>query len=231
MLIKLFKMKILIIEDELEIIKAVDTFLTGEKFIVEKASDFDLGIEKIFLYEYDCILLDISLPGGSGLKLLEEIKKSGIKGNVIIISAKNSIEDKITGLDLGADDYLTKPFHLAELHARIKAVLRRKQLNGHEILHIGNLSIDFNKHIISINGKTLKLNRKEFDILTFLATNINRLITKEVLAEHVWGDNIDSADNFDFVYSQMKNLRKKLKDNDADIQLENVYGIGYKMIQ
>lgn len=222
-------MKILIIEDEYEILKSIDSFLLSEGYVVEKATDYASGIEKVQLYEYDCILLDISLPGGSGLKILEEMKKTGIVGNTIIISAKNSLEDKITGLDLGADDYLTKPFHLAELHARIKAVLRRKQLDGSNVLKLGNVSVDFDKHLVYIDDQELRLNRKEFDILSFFAMNTNKLITKEVLAEHVWGDNIDSADNFDFVYAQMKNLRKKLKDSNAGIMFENVYGIGYKM--
>ncbi len=222
-------MKILIIEDEYEILKSIDSFLLSEGYVVEKATDYASGIEKVQLYEYDCILLDISLPGGSGLKILEEMKKTGIVGNTIIISAKNSLEDKITGLDLGADDYLTKPFHLAELHARIKAVLRRKQLDGSNVLKLGNVCVDFDKHLVYIDDQELRLNRKEFDILSFFAMNTNKLITKEVLAEHVWGDNIDSADNFDFVYAQMKNLRKKLKDSNAGIMFENVYGIGYKM--
>lgn len=222
-------MKILIVEDEYEILKSINSFLLSESYVVEKATDYASGIEKVQLYEYDCILLDISLPGGSGLKILEEMKKAGITGNTIIISAKNSLEDKITGLDLGADDYLTKPFHLAELHARIKAVLRRKQLDGSNVLKLGNVSVDFDKHLVYIDDQELRLNRKEFDILSFFAMNTNKLITKEVLAEHVWGDNIDSADNFDFVYAQMKNLRKKLKDSNAGIMFENVYGIGYKM--
>lgn len=222
-------MKILVIEDEFEILKSIESFLSSEGYVVEKATDYASGIEKVHLYEYDCILLDISLPGGSGLRILEDMKNRGIMGNTIIISAKNSLEDKITGLDLGADDYLTKPFHLAELLARIKAVLRRKKLDGKEVMKLGNLAIDFNSHIVSIDGEELKLNRKEFDILSFFATNMNRLVTKEILAEHVWGDNIDSADNFDFVYAQVKNLRKKLKDHNADIALENVYGVGYKM--
>lgn len=222
-------MKILIVEDEYEILRSIESFLLSESYIVEKATDYASGIEKVQLYEYDCILLDISLPGGSGLKILEEMKKAGITGNTIIISAKNSLEDKITGLDLGADDYLTKPFHLAELHARIKAVLRRKQLDGSNVLKLGNVSVDFDKHLVYIDDQELRLNRKEFDILSFFAMNTNKLITKEVLAEHVWGDNIDSADNFDFVYAQMKNLRKKLKDSNAGIMLENVYGVGYKM--
>ncbi len=222
-------MKILIIEDEFEILKSIESFLLSEGYIVEKATDYASGIEKVQLYEYDCILLDISLPGGSGLKILEEMKKSGQVANTIIISAKNSLEDKIAGLDLGADDYLTKPFHLAELHARIKAVLRRKLLDGKEVLALGNLSVDFNSRMAFIDGEEMKLNRKEFDILSFFTTNMNRLITKEVLAEHVWGDNIDLVDNFDFVYAQVKNLRKKLKDSSAEIVLENVYGVGYKM--
>ncbi|EGK02015.1 response regulator transcription factor [Dysgonomonas gadei] len=222
-------MKILIVEDEYEILKSINSFLLSESYVVEKATDYASGIEKVQLYEYDCILLDISLPGGSGLKILEEMKKAGITGNTIIISAKNSLEDKITGLDLGADDYLTKPFHLAELHARIKAVLRRKQLDGSNVLKLGNVSVDFDKHLVYIDDQELRLNRKEFDILSFFAMNTNKLITKEVLAEHVWGDNIDSADNFDFVYAQIKNLRKKLKDSNAGIMFENVYGIGYKM--
>lgn len=222
-------MKILIIEDEYELLKSIEAFLLSENCIVEKATDYESAKEKVFIYEYDCILLDISLPGGSGLKILEEMKKEGIVGNTIIISARNSLDDKITGLDLGADDYLTKPFHLAELYARIKAVLRRKQLDGKEILSLGNVAIDFGKHIVCVDDKELKLNRKEFNILTFFATNTNRLITKETLAEHVWGDNIDSADSFDFIYAQVKNLRKKLKDHDAEISLDNVYGIGYKL--
>jgi len=223
-------MKILIIEDEFELLRSMKTFLSAEGYIVEEAMDFASGMEKVHLYMYDCILLDISLPGGSGLKILEQMKTNGLEANTIIISAKDSLDDKITGLELGADDYLTKPFHLAELHARVKAVLRRKVLSGKEILLLGNLSVDFGQHLTFVNGEELKLNRKEFDILSFFATNMNRVITKEVLAEHIWGDNIDSADNFDFVYAQVKNLRKKLKDSDADIILENVYGIGYKMI-
>lgn len=222
-------MKILVIEDEYEMLQAIETSLLLEKYIVEKATDFNSAIEKVTLYQYDCILLDISLPGGSGLEILNEMKRQNISGNVIIISAKDSLDDKISGLELGADDYLTKPFHLAELHARIKAVLRRKQQGGKDMLQLGNTVIDFAGRYLLVENREVKLNRKEFDILSFLAVNLDRLITKEVLAEHVWGDNIDMADNFDFVYSQVKNLRKKLKDTNADISIENIYGVGYKM--
>lgn len=222
-------MKILIIEDEFELLKSIEQFLVAENHIVETATDYNSGIDKVMLYEYDCILLDISLPGGTGLKILEELKKEGIKANVIIISAKDSIDDKVKGLDLGADDYLTKPFHFTELYARIKAVMRRKQLDGSNILNIEDLAIDFDKGIVVAHGEELKLNRKEYDILCFFATNPNRLITKEALAEHVWGDNIDSADSFDFIYSQVKNLRKKLKDSNTNVEIQNVYGVGYKL--
>jgi DNA-binding response OmpR family regulator len=222
-------MKILIIEDEYALLKTIEEFLSAEKYVVEKAADYHSAIEKVMIYNYDCILLDISLPGGSGLQILRKMKEENKTGNIIIISARNSLDDKISGLDLGADDYLTKPFHLPELHARIKAVIRRKQQDGKQILTSGNSSVDFMQRQVHIEDKPLKLTRKEFDMLVFFITNKNRLITKEVLAEHVWGDNIDLADNFDFVYSQVKNLRKKLKESDSDIVIENVYGIGYKL--
>jgi DNA-binding response OmpR family regulator len=222
-------MKILIIEDEYTLLKAIEEFLLVEKYIVEKAADYHSATEKIMMYEYDCILLDISLPGGSGLQILREMKKENRTGNIIIISAKNSLDDKILGLDLGADDYLTKPFHLPELHARIKAVLRRKQQDGKQTLISGNTEIGFAQRQVHIDGRLLKLTRKEFDMLAFFITNKNRLITKDTLAEHVWGDNFDMVDNFDFVYSQVKNLRKKLKDGNSDIVIENMYGIGYRL--
>lgn len=222
-------MKILIVEDEFDILQSMEEFLLSEHFVVETATNYNTALEKITIYTYDCILLDISLSGGTGLMLLEELKKNNIKSNVIIVSAKDSIDDKIDGLNLGADDYLTKPFHLSELLARIKAVLRRKKLDGDNIIHLKNVSIDFDKHTVKINDKEITLNRKEFDILCFFATNTNRVITKEALAEHAWGDNIDSADSFDFIYSQVKNLRKKLSQHQAEIDISNVYGVGYKM--
>lgn len=222
-------MKILIVEDEFDILQSMEEFLLSEHFVVETATNYNTALEKISIYTYDCILLDISLPGGTGLMLLQELKRDNIKSNVIIVSAKDSIDDKIDGLNLGADDYLTKPFHLSELLARIKAVLRRKKLDGDNIIHLKNVSIDFDKHMVKINNKEITLNRKEFDILCFFATNTNRVITKEALAEHAWGDNIDSADSFDFIYSQVKNLRKKLTQHQAEIDISNVYGVGYKM--
>ncbi|MDR0414778.1 MAG: response regulator transcription factor [Prevotellaceae bacterium] len=222
-------MKILIIEDEYQLLAAMETFLLEEQYVVEKAADYRTAVEKVAIYDYDCILLDISLPGGNGLNILKEMKAAGKSGNVIVISAHDSLEDKVTGLDLGADDYLTKPFCLPELHARIRALLRRKQRDGKQVLLLGNLSIDFTERHAFVNEKSLKLTRKEFDALTLLANNKNRLVAKETLAEYVWGDSIDLLPSFDVVYSQLKNLRKKLKDGGSDVAIENVYGFGYKL--
>lgn len=223
-------MKILIIEDEQEMLENMQNSLEKEEFVVETASSYREAFSKIGVYEYDCILLDISLPDGDGFQILKELKNKGILDSVIIVSAKDSLDDKIKGLDLGADDYLPKPFHMAELHARINAVLRRKKLEGSNILQIGNVSIDMNKHVVSIDKTEITLNRKEFDILMYLATNKDRLVNKSALAEHVWGDYIDQSDNFEFIYSQIKNLRKKLNEQNAEIEIKAVYGIGYKLI-
>ena len=224
-------MKILIVEDGKALRETLVNSLEKDHYLVETAEDFKSAFEKIGLYDYDCILLDIMLPGGSGLELLQDLKKNGKSENVIIISAKNSLDDKLVGLELGADDYLTKPFHIAELNARIKAVLRRKQQDGKDTLDVGNLLLDLNERMLYIAGETVRLNRKEFDILNYFLLNKNRLITKSALAEYVWGDHIDQADNFDFIYYQIKNLRKKLLDAQASIQIESVYGVGYKLLE
>ncbi|WP_312823800.1 response regulator transcription factor [Epilithonimonas sp.] len=222
-------MKILVVEDEKELLKSICDSLVQEQYLIETAEDFNAASEKIGLYNYDCILLDIMLPGGNGLQLLQQLKDLGKSENVIIISAKDSLDDKLKGLELGADDYLTKPFHNAELNARIKAVLRRKNLDGKDSIIISNLEMDLTERTLTVNGENLALNRKEFDILNYFLLNKNRLVTKTALAEHVWGDNIDQADNFDFIYYQIKNLRKKLQQSDAEIEIEAIYGIGYKL--
>lgn len=224
-------MKILIIEDELELQETIKTSLLIENYSVEVASDFYEAQEKISIYDYDCILLDIMLPYGSGMDILQELKKKGKSGNVIIISAKNSLEDKINGLELGADDYLTKPFHIAELTARIKAVIRRNNLEGKNYIEIGNIIFDIQERSLAVDGVSVHLNRKEFDILNYFLLNKNRLITKTALAEYVWGDHIDEADNFDFIYYQIKNLRNKLKNSNASIEIESIYGVGYKLTE
>ena len=221
--------EILIVEDEDSLREVMIRSLEKERYVVESAANYQDALLKINDYDYDCIVLDIMLPGGSGLTLLKELRALRKKDSIIIISAKDSIEDKVTGLDLGADDYLTKPFHLAELNARIKSVIRRKQQDGELQLSLANLTIYPDKHSVYINGKEIVLNRKEFDLLYYFISNPNRLISKATLAESVWGDYIDQADNFDFIYSQVKNLRKKLKAAGAIPEIKAVYGFGYKM--
>lgn len=224
-------MKVLVVEDEEQLLNNIKESLEKEKILVETAIEFNIAIEKALIYDYDCILLDIMLPNGSGIDILRELKKSNKTGNVIIISAKNSLDDKLLGLELGADDYLTKPFHLAELNARVKAVIRRKNFEGSHILKVLNVSLDSNERKLKINNQLVHLNRKEFDILSYFLMNKNRLLTKSALAEYVWGDHSDEADNFDFIYYQIKNLRKKLNDAKADITIEAVYGMGYKLTE
>jgi DNA-binding response OmpR family regulator len=224
-------MKVLIVEDEIELQKTLADSLRREHFVIETAGDFESASEKLALYDYDCVLLDIMLPGGSGLRLLDELKETGKSGNVIIISAKDSLDDKLKGLELGADDYLTKPFHIAELNARVKAVLRRKTLNGRNAIEFSNILLDLGERQFLVDGKDVALNRKEFDVLNYFLLNKNRLVTKNALAEHVWGDHIDQADNFDFIYYQIKNLRKKLQSAGAGIEIEAIYGIGYKLVE
>lgn len=222
-------MKILVVEDEDSLRETIIRSLEKERYTVESAATFNEAGMKLNDYDYDCIVLDIMLPGGSGLTLLEELKKRRKRDSVIIISAKDSIEDKVTGLDLGADDYLTKPFHLAELNARVKSVIRRKQQDGELSLRVGNITLYPDRHAVYIEQEELTLNRKEFDLLYYFVANPDRLISKASLAESVWGDYIDQADSFDFIYSQVKNLRKKLKNAGATAEIKAVYGFGYKM--
>lgn len=205
--------------------------LEQEMYIVETAGDYDTALEKIGVYEYDCILLDIGLPGGNGLDLLRALKKEEKKSGVIIVSAKESIDDKVAGLNEGADDYLAKPFHMAELHARVKSVIRRKMRDGSTKITVEDVVIDPDERTVVVDRQTLELNRKEYDILAYLVTNKGRLVTKTALAEHVWGDAIDEIGSFDFIYSQIKNLRKKLKDSGAKIEIQAIYGVGYKLVE
>ena len=224
-------MKILIVEDEKDLRDTLEEFLLQQEYTVETASNYREAIDKITIYDYDCILLDIMLPGGSGLEILSKLKALNKSENVIIISAKDSLDDKVGGLAMGADDYLAKPFHLAELNARIKAVFRRKNLSGRNSVEMGNIILDLDERIFTVDNNPVHLNRKEFDILSYFLANKGRLIRKTTLAEYVWGDNIDQVDNFDFIYYQIKNLRKKLQTSQADISIESVYGMGYKLIE
>ena len=222
-------MKILIIEDEPSLRELIQRSLEKERYVVEAAADFQSGLRKIEDYDYDCVLLDIMLPDGNGLNLLEQLKKMRKRENVIIISAKDSLDDKVLGLELGADDYLPKPFHLAELNARIKSVIRRQRRDGEMDIRLANIRIVPDTFQVFVDDKEIELNRKEYDILLYFANRPGRLVNKTTLAESVWGDHIDQVDNFDFIYAQIKNLRKKLKDAGALAELKAVYGFGYKM--
>ena len=223
-------MKILIIEDEPDLMQNMVESLKKERYTVETAASYAAGLDKIVGYDYTCILLDIGLPGGSGMELLKELRAMKKTDSVIIISAKNSLDDKLNGLDLGADDYLTKPFHLAELNARIKAVLRRKSFEGQNEVSAGNVTIHLAERSVKVSGQPVALNRKEYDLLMYFMENRNRLISKSSIAEHVWGDHADQSDDLEFVYSQIKNLRRKLKDAGADTEIQAVYGVGYKLV-
>lgn len=222
-------MKILIVEDEPALRELIQSSLEKERYVVETAGDFKTAERKIEDYDYDCILLDIMLPDGNGLTLLEQLKKAHKRENVIIISAKDSLEDKVAGLELGADDYLPKPFHLAELNARIRSVIRRHQHEGEIDIRLENIRIIPDKYQVYVSDKEVELNRKEYDILLYFINRPGRLVNKSTLAESVWGDHIDQVDNFDFIYAQIKNLRKKLKDAGSIPEIKAVYGFGYKM--
>lgn len=223
-------MKILIVEDDQDLREITVRSLEKERYVVSQALDFRTALLKIEDYDYDCILLDIMLPDGNGLDLLKELQALGKRTNVIILSAKDSIEDKVAGLDLGADDYLPKPFHLAELHARLKSLFRRSQREGEHKIQVGNIEVYPDQFRVVIGGKQVDLNRKEYDILYYFMSRPGRLVNKNTLAESVWGDHIDQVDNFDFIYAQIKNLRKRLKDAGATPELKSVYGFGYKFV-
>jgi DNA-binding response OmpR family regulator len=221
-------MKILIIEDEAALAQSMTSYLKGDNYLCEWAPDCNTALYKIETYDYDCILLDITLSDGNGLRILKELKANKKRDGVIIISARNSITDKIDGLNLGADDYLSKPFHLPELSARIAAVIRRRQFGGIEVLTLGELLIDLSAKTVSVSGKQVDLTRTEFDLLLYLASNKNRVVSKNAIVEHLWGEQSLGYDNFDFIYSHMKNLKRKLSQAGCGDYIRSLYGMGYK---
>ncbi len=221
-------MKVLIIEDEKELMNSISTYLKMEGYICEEASNYEEGSEKINLYEYDCILADIGLPDGNGLQLVELLKSKLLNTGVVIISARNSLEDKITGLNIGADDYLTKPFNLSELNARIRSILRRRKFEGKKVIEFHEIKANPDTLQLFVNHKSIVLTKKEFDLLIYFIANKNKVLPKESIVEHLWGDYIDSADSFDFIYAHVSNLRKKLIENGATDYLHTIYGVGYK---
>lgn len=224
-------MKILIIEDDLSFQEILRKALEQERYVVEVAPNYRTGLIKLSDYTYDCILLDINLPDGNGLSLLRELKAMKKTGSLIIISARDTIEDKVEGLDLGADDYLPKPFHLAELLSRIKSVMRRSNQGGDQFVRYGNVKVDPHTFDVWVADTKVDLSRKEFDVLLYFIQRPARLVSKTMLAEAIWGDHFDDVDNYDFVYAQIKNLRKRLATYNASIEVVAVYGMGYKLIE
>ncbi|MDG5491840.1 response regulator transcription factor [Psychroserpens sp. SPM9] len=222
-------MKILIAEDEIALQHSIQLYLQSDGNVCEVASDFYEAQEKIELYDYDVIILDINLETGSGLDILRIIKKENKKIGVIIISANSSLENKLEGLDLGADDYITKPFHLAELNSRIKAVLRRGKFGGHDTIRFYEISVNTRSRTAYVDDVAINLTRKEYDLLLFFISNQGRVLSKEIIAEHLWGDHSDLLDNFDFIYVHINNLRKKLKDAGSRY-IKTAYGSGYKFL-
>lgn len=220
-------MKILIVEDEPELLAAMQRSLTGMGLVCSTANTYRDGEDKLAAYDYDVVVLDITLPGGSGIGLLKQLKEIAPDRGVLIVSAKGSIDDKLLGLDLGADDYITKPFHMAELNARVQAVLRRRSFGGRSVVQLEELAIDTQARLASVHGTALNLTRKEYDLLLFMVVNKDRLLTRDALAEHIWGDHMDMADNTDVLYSHIKNLRGKIRAAGGVDRLRTVYGLGY----
>ncbi len=221
-------MKILLIEDEADLQKTVVKFLHSEGYLCETASNYGDAEEKVSLYQYDCILVDITLPGGNGLDLIQKTKKLYPKTGIIVVSARGAMEDKVAGLDLGADDYLAKPFHLQELNARIRAIIRRHSFEGNQALIFEEIKVLPDSRQLYINDKEVIMTGKEYDILLFFIINKGKVLSKEAIAEHVWGDYVDQANSLDFLYTHIKNLRKKMLDNHAGDYIKSIYGIGYK---
>ncbi|WP_419033845.1 response regulator transcription factor [Dysgonomonas gadei] len=222
-------MNLLIIEDEIDLLESITEFLVSESFSVESVTAYSMAEEKVALYDYDCVVVDINLPGGSGLDIIRKLKSKNKDAGVIIISAKNSLDDKLIGLDIGADDYLTKPFHLSELNARIKSIIRRRGFKGSNEKKFNELTVQFDNRRLFVNEKEVVLTRKEYDLLLYFIMNEDKVLSKEDIAEHLWGDDMSlTADSFDFIYNHIKNLRKKLIDNGCEDYIKTVYGIGYK---
>ena len=223
-------MKVLIIEDEKDLAESVCSFLKENDIICDLALNFEKADLLINLYSYDCVVVDITLPDGSGLDVIKNLKKMNARSGVIIISAKNALDDKVNGLTIGADDYLSKPFHLAELNARIKALIRRRQFDGETEIHFNEIKIQPEERLVFVHERQLLLTKKEYDLLLYLISNNKQVVTKETIAEHLWGSQIDLLDSFEFIYSHVKNLRKKLLNKGAKDYIQTVYGIGYRLV-
>ncbi len=221
-------MKLLVIEDEKALADNIKSYLSTNEVICEIAHTYEEAADKLNVFSYDVILLDIMLPDGNGLDILHLLKRTHSELGILIISAKNSLDDRVQGLELGADDYLTKPFHLSELNARLKAIYRRRKFQGLTEIKFNEITVDTSNHEVSISGQILELTVKEYELLLFFISNKNRVLTKQTIAEYLWGDNVDFLDSFDFVYQHIKNLRKKITAGGGQDYIKTIYGLGYK---
>lgn len=224
-------MKLLIVEDDQDLLRTILKYFDSFGYVLEKAKSIAQGKEKLNNHNYDCIILDLNLPDGNGISLLELIKSNNKDTGVIILSANGSLETKIAGLEIGADDYLTKPFHLSELNARVKSIIRRKKYEGKNEVSFNEISIDTSAQEVTVNDKKIKLTKKEYELLLYLVINRNRVLTKQSISEHIWGDFIDRTDSYDFIYSHLKNLRKKIVEKGGKDYIQTIYGIGYKFAE
>ncbi|MCW3079913.1 response regulator transcription factor [Segetibacter sp.] len=224
-------MKILIIEDETALQQSIQKYLEHQGYVCETVGDFAAGIEKVRTFNYDCVVVDIGLPYGSGLDIVKELKEIESKAGIIIISAKNALEDKLKGLEYGSDDYLTKPFHLSELNARINAILRRRNFGGSKIIQFEEIKLDPEAQRVTVNNKAVELTEKEYQLLEYFIANKRRVLTKAAIAEHIWGDEYEQVSNYDFIYTHIKNLRKKLIDAGCEDYIKTVYGTGYRFTE
>lgn len=224
------EMKVILIEDEGSLAESILVYLKKEGYLCEVATNYSSAEDKALMNDYDCALVDLGIPGGTGLEIVNLIRRVSPRTGIIIISAKNSLEDKIHGLDIGADDYLSKPFHLAELNSRIKSVLRRSSFSGNQEIVIGNIVVKPESREVRVNNEPITLTKSEFSLLLFFISNSNRVLTKEAIAGHLMGEESDMADSFDFVYSHIKNLRRKLSDELGADVIVSIYGMGYKLV-
>lgn len=222
-------MKLLVIEDEPGLRDSIRDYFTAAGNICETAGDYPAALQKINLYRYDCIILDITLPNGNGLDILQEIKRIRYPDGILIVSARNSLDDRLQGLHLGADDYLTKPFHLSELLARVMAIVRRKSYDGNHLLVFNEIEMDLQAKTVTVGDHPIKFTKREYALLLYFIVNKGKVVSKNALAEHIWGDGIDISDNFDFIYSHIKNVRKKLVDAGCKDYIQSAYGMGYKL--
>ncbi|MEJ8755395.1 response regulator transcription factor [Pontibacter sp. H259] len=223
-------MRILIIEDEQDLNASIATYLKQDGYTCDVAFDFKEASLMIADIPYTCVLVDLNLPHGNGLDIVRLLKENTPETGIIIISAKNALDDRISGLEIGADDYLTKPFHLSELNARVKSVIRRRSFNGHKTVRVGALEVFPEAAEVQVNGAKLTLTKKEYDLLLYFLSNRNRVLTKDSIAEHLWGDHVEALDSLDFVYTHIKNLRRKIMDAGGEDHIQTVYGLGYKFV-